>query len=80
MPLHRAKVGVQHLDCDIADVLEVVHGIERRHPDLCYFTLDLVAVSEGRSQTLRGHHCASGVLWFSGPARARQPPRVRRFH
>ena len=42
-----AEVGVQHLDGDVAIVLEVVREVDRRHPAGAEFALDAVAADQG---------------------------------
>ena len=51
----RAQVGMQHLDRDIALVLEVVREIHRRHAAGAKFALDAVPVRERHTEALDRH-------------------------
>src|SRR6476620_1384247 len=42
-----AQVGVQHLDRDVAPVLQVVRQVDSRHPAGAKLALDAIAVAEG---------------------------------
>jgi len=46
------EVGLEHLDCDVAVVLEVAREIHGGHATLPEFALDAVAVGEGLAQTV----------------------------
>ena len=47
----RGEIGVQHLDRDLAVVLEVVREVDRGHAARAELALDAVAVGEGRAET-----------------------------
>ena len=47
---HRGELRLEHLDRDLAIVLEVVREVDRRHAALAELSLDLVAVGEGGLQ------------------------------
>ncbi len=44
---HRREFGAQHLDGDLALVLQVLGDIDGRHAAFAQVAFDLVAVSEG---------------------------------
>ena len=44
---HRGQLGPQHLDGDLAAVLEVVREIDGGHAALAQLALDAVAVGQG---------------------------------
>ena len=48
---HRGQLGAQHLERDLAVVLEVVRQVDRRHAALAQLPLEAVAVGE------RGGEC-----------------------
>ena len=47
----RGELGLQHLDGDLAMVLQVLGEIDRRHSPAAKLALDRVAVGEGSLQT-----------------------------
>src|SRR5437763_13478905 len=51
---HRRQLGLEHLDRDLAIVLEVVGEIDRRHAALAQLALDAVAIGECSRQTEGG--------------------------
>ena len=53
-PNYGSQLGLQHLEGDLALVLEVIGQIDRRHAALTEFTLDGVAAFEGCVQTSDG--------------------------
>src|SRR5215212_6635630 len=51
-----AEVFVQHFDCDVAVVLEVVREIHGRHPARAELALDAVSVRESVGETPKARH------------------------
>ena len=46
----RGEIGVQHLDRDVAVVLEVVREIDGRHAAAAELALDAVAIGDGSGE------------------------------
>ena len=53
-PQRGGQLGSEHLERDLALVPEVVREVNRGHPALAQFTVEAVAVSEGRGEVKRG--------------------------
>ena len=67
---HRGELRLEHLDRDVAVVLEVVREVDRRHAARAELALDAVAVGEGGREAEEGlAHCftfaRSSVSQFS---------------
>ena len=45
------ELGLEHLDRDLAAVLQVLGEVHRRHPALAELALDAIAVRQGRGET-----------------------------
>lgn len=57
------QLGTQDLYRDLAVVFEIVSQVDHRHPALAYVGFELVAIGQGRGETLRD--LRSGVQrWF----------------
>ena len=50
-PKRRTEIRMQHLDGDVAIVLEIVREVDRRHAARAELALDAVAVGECRCET-----------------------------
>ena len=59
---HRGQLGPQHLDRDLAPVLEVLGEVDGGHAALAELALDPVAVGEGGTQTLEHGLVHRGTL------------------
>ena len=58
----RGQLGLQHLDRDLAVVLDVVGEVDGRHAALAELTLDLVFVGQGGVQSFEEFgHSAGGL-------------------
>ncbi len=70
---HRGQFGAQHVDRDLAVVLEVLGQIHRGHATLPELTLEGVAIGEACPERVKGHaHPPVGMRgerWCRRPAR-----------
>ena len=53
---HGGELGLQHLERDVAIMLEIVREIYRRHAAGAELALDLVAAGEGGVEAVDGAH------------------------
>ncbi len=60
---HRGQLGPQHLECDLAIVLEIGGEVDGGHPALPQLPLDAVAIGQDGSESLRsvGQGCLGGM-------------------
>ena len=64
---HGAQLGIEHLERDVAIVLQVLREVDGGHAAGADLALDPVAVSESGGQALQrvGQHCACAVVRIS---------------
>src|SRR5213079_2920177 len=77
-----SELGLQHLDGDLAMVLQVLGEIDRRHPAAAQLSLDQVTVGECRLERREHvrHAAARSWVWLNHRTRPESGPAPTRYN